>query len=76
MQFVTLLVKLKLGLFHEFFMLIFDVINLITMSYLKQINIILDLVISLKFIVDLLLMVLFELCDLLIVSFLFVLQLF
>jgi hypothetical protein len=76
LQFVTLLVKLKLGLFHEFFMLIFDVINLITMSYLKQINIILDLVISLKFIVDLLLMVLFELCDLLIVSFLFVLQLF
>ena len=76
LEFVAFVVELELGLFHEFFVLVLNLLDFIGVFLFQDFDFVLDFFVSCEFVVDLFLVVLFEFGDFLVVSFLFKLEFF
>lgn len=72
---MALLIELELGLLHQFLMFRLDVLNFVGMFLLQDLNLVPDSVVALQFVVNLFFVVLLQLADFFIISFLLSLKL-
>jgi hypothetical protein len=74
LEFVAFVIELELGFFHEFFVFVLDLLDLVGMFLFKDLDFILNFLVSFEFVVDFFFVVLFKFGDLLIISFFFKLK--